>query len=119
MLLFQPLRVANAGGTAVYACDLGARPAQCVFDCLRCSAARNKDGLILPIFSPRPEQMKIGSAPLKILPTTLVTIQAFNGGRVWMIIVEIANSVGNSNRCHKALRSYFVDKLESRKNLPR
>ena len=104
ILLFQPLGVANAGGTAIYARDLGGGPAQCVFGRLRCSAASNKDGSVLPIFTTRPEQMKIGSPPLRILPTTLVPFQALNRWRVWVLIVEIANAVADINRWHKVLR---------------
>jgi hypothetical protein len=49
------LSMAHAGRATVDACHLSQGPAQRMFGCLRCSAARDEDGLIFSIRPTRPK----------------------------------------------------------------
>jgi hypothetical protein len=61
---------------------------------LRSSTAGDEDGLIFFVGAVRPEQMKVSAASLGILPLPLIFFQIFNGRRIGIAVVEIADFAG-------------------------
>ena len=80
-------------------CAVG--PAHGVPGGLRCSTAGNEDGKVVPIGSGRPEEMVVGSTPALIAPELSILLEARDGPRIGIPVVEVADLCG-----HRAFGQY-------------
>jgi hypothetical protein len=92
VLPFKTFGVTNTGCAAIDAGYVGRGPAYCMFGCLRSPATGYQDGLVLSINAIRPEQKKISSASLIVVPMAPIFVKTIDGRRIRVVIVEIANS---------------------------
>ncbi len=90
----ERLRGAHARGAEVDADHTRRRPSQRVLGGLRGAAAGNQDGKIILVGFGGPEQMVIGAESLRVLPVTLIGVEAVDGRRVGIPLVEVLNGPG-------------------------
>jgi hypothetical protein len=60
---------------------------------LRCPAAGNEDGLVLPIGACRPEEVIVRAAFLPVLPEPSIFLEAVDGRWIGMTLVKRAHTL--------------------------
>src|SRR5262245_52645657 len=94
VLALERLRAAHARGAEVDAGDTRTTPPQGMLRCLRGAAAGNQDGEIISVGVGGPEEMVIGAASLRVLPVTLIGVEAVDWRWVGKPLVEVLNGAG-------------------------
>ena len=103
----ERLGVTDAGRAEVDARHLRLRPAQGVFGRLRRPAAGDQDRLILAVGLRGPGEVKVRAAPLRVLPQAAVVVQAVDGRRIGMPLVEGADLLRDGILIHVRALPYW------------
>ena len=73
--------------------NLSLRPAQGMFGRLRCSAARNQDGVVFPARLIGPEQVIVRAASLPVLPELSIFSKAVDRPRIGIPFIEVPDFI--------------------------
>jgi hypothetical protein len=90
----QRLGAAHARGAEIDADHTRRRPSQRMLCGLGGAAAGNQDGEIILVGLGGPEQMVIGAQSLRVLPVTLISVEAVDRRRIGKPLVELLNDPG-------------------------
>ena len=73
--------------------NLSFGPPQCILGGLRCSTTGNEDGLVRPVGSRRPKEMKVSAASLRVLPESPILVEIVDRPGIRIAVVELPNVV--------------------------